>query len=388
VQNGIDLFCRDWLFAGAFEKHPRVINLLKLVLRRQLIASIRGETTWRCACWDFIEILRTAAVASPNRCKLNGSAMLNSQRIFVEALKRYCTRHGIEIEIRSQGWLIVMRRGSERHIAFGYDVGLNSAVAHRIANDKSAAADILHISGVPCVPHTLFLNPELNQYIPAPGSWEAMLRLLEQHPGGIVIKPNEGTTGRSVFMVSTKPALELAVSRIFSANLSLAISPFVDIEDEVRVVLVDFVPAVVYSKNRPSVTGDGKRSLMELALAAIPAEQRSSVLPGMAKELDKDELDAILPAGRRRVLNWRHNLDSGAQPIVLEQGEVREACIQIAVKAAKAITMRFGSIDVVRVDGSWQIMEVNSGVMMEALGRSHPDLVYAAYDAALDKVFC
>jgi hypothetical protein len=25
--------------------------------------------------------------------------------------------------------------------------------------------------------------------------------------------------------------------------------------------------------------------------------------------------------------------------------------------------------------------------MMEALGKLHPDLVYAAYDAALDKVF-
>jgi glutathione synthase/RimK-type ligase-like ATP-grasp enzyme len=57
------------------------------------------------------------------------------------------------------------------------------------------------------------------------------------------------------------------------------------------------------------------------------------------------------------------------------------------VKAAQAIDMRFGSFDVVRVDGRWQILEVNSGVMMEALSRLHPDLVYAAYDRALDKVF-
>ncbi len=49
--------------------------------------------------------------------------------------------------------------------------------------------------------------------------------------------------------------------------------------------------------------------------------------------------------------------------------------------------MRFGSIDVVRVDNCWQVLEINSGVMMEALGKVHPDLVYAAYAAALDKVF-
>jgi hypothetical protein len=49
--------------------------------------------------------------------------------------------------------------------------------------------------------------------------------------------------------------------------------------------------------------------------------------------------------------------------------------------------MRFGSIDVVQVDGSWRILEINSGVMMEALGKAHPELVYAANRAALDKVF-
>ena len=86
-------------------------------------------------------------------------------------------------------------------------------------------------------------------------------------------------------------------------------------------------------------------------------------------------------------MNWRHNLDSGSQPVLLAQGKIWEACVEIAVKAAKSIEMRFGSIDVVQVDGSWQILEVNSGVMMEALGKSHPDLVYAAYNSALDKVF-
>ena len=94
-----------------------------------------------------------------------------------------------------------------------------------------------------------------------------------------------------------------------------------------------------------------------------------------------------MPTGQRHVLNWRHNLDSGAQPIVLEQGAIRDACVRIAVNAAKAIGIRFASIDVVQADGAWRILEINSGVMMEALSRSHPDLVYAAYSAALDKVF-
>jgi glutathione synthase/RimK-type ligase-like ATP-grasp enzyme len=280
-----------------------------------------------------------------------------------------------------------MQHGAKRHLAFGYDVGLNSAVAHRIANDKAATADVLQASGIPCIPHTLFLSPEMNEYIAPQRAWEAMLALLRENPGGVVVKPNEGTSGDRVFKVSSEPDLELAVHRIFSSSLGLAISPYLEIENEVRVVLLDDHPVAVYSKNRPAVTGDGKHSLLELALAATPTERRSTMLPGMLGDLDRTALDAIVPAGQRRVLNWRHNLDSGAQPEPLEQGNVREACVEIAVRAARAIGIRFGSIDVVQVDGALKILEINSGVMMEALSKLHPDLVYAAYNSALDRLF-
>jgi glutathione synthase/RimK-type ligase-like ATP-grasp enzyme len=313
--------------------------------------------------------------------------MPNSTRIFVDAVRRYCARHKIAIEIRSQGWLIVMQRGSKRHFALGYDVGLNSAIAHRIANDKGATAEVLEIAGIACVPHTVFLNPTLDKHISPPGSWQAMLELLEKHPEGVVVKPNEGTSGKSVFLVSTGPRLEFAAAEIFSSHLTLAISPYVEIEDEVRVVVIDERPLVVYSKSRPSVVGDGKRSLHELALAATPTEQRSTVLSGMAGDLDRDDFEAILPLGQRRVVSWRHNLDAGARPVLLERGETREACVAIAVRAAKAIGIRFASVDVVSVGGSWRILEINSGVMMEALGKLHPELVDAAYSAALDRVF-
>src|SRR5260370_14726422 len=113
-----------------------------------------------------------------------------------------------------------------------------------------------------------------------------MLDLLSQHPEGLVVKPNEGTSGKSVFWVSTRPRLERAVAEIFSSHLTLAVSPFVEIEDEVRVIVIDELAVVVYRKNRPYVVGDGKRSLLELAVAAVPVEQRSTVLSGMAGDLD------------------------------------------------------------------------------------------------------
>jgi glutathione synthase/RimK-type ligase-like ATP-grasp enzyme len=317
--------------------------------------------------------------------KENDLVVLTSQRIFVDAIRKYCLAHEIAIEVKSGGWLIVMQRGSQRRLAFGYDIGLNNAAAHQIASDKAATADVLTLAGVPCIPHTLYLGPRLSSHVPESGSRDAMLRHLDEHPEGLVVKPNQGTSGESVFLVKTKAGLERAVTRIFMDYPSLAISPYVDIEDEVRVVLLEDLPLIVYSKTRPTVVGDGKHSLRELALAA--AAQGSSVLPGITGDWDKAELDAVLPPGQRRMLNWRHNLDSGAQPVLLHQGDVRDACVGLAIKAATAVGVRFASIDVVRSAGAWQILEVNSGVKMEALGQLHPDIVYAAYHAALDKVF-
>ena len=313
--------------------------------------------------------------------------MLNSPRLFLDAIRKYCATHGIQIEIRSAGWLVLMRRGTKQHLAFGYDLGLNSSVAHRIANDKAATAEVLQASGIACVPHAVFFTPQMNEVMPPQASWEAMIAILKENPNGVVVKPNEGTSGNFVFKVSTKPELELAAHRIFSSSPSLAISPWLDIEDEVRVVLMDDRPLVVYSKRRPAVIGDGVHSVLELALAATPAEMRSIVFSDMIDDLDSATLNSIPPAGERQVLSWRHNLDKGAQPVLLEEGQVRDACVELAAQAANAIGIRFSSIDVVKVNGAWKILEINSGVMMEALGRLHPELVYAAYGAALDKVF-
>jgi len=263
--------------------------------------------------------------------------MSSNQRIFVDAIRRYCRARGIACEVKSQGWLIIMQRGERRHLAFGYDIGLNSAMAHRIANDKSATAEVLTYSGIACIPHMLFLSPKLGKYEPTGGAREAMLALLHAHPHGIVAKPNEGTSGRFVFKVTKEAELDHATSEIFASHLSLAISPFVEIEQEVRVILLDGGPQVVYSKERIS--------------------------------------------------DWRHNLDFGARPILLNQGEAREACVAMAIQAVNAIGIRFASIDIVRVAGSWQVLEINSGVMMEVLGKQHPELVYATYAAALDRVF-
>ncbi|WP_050426554.1 ATP-grasp domain-containing protein [Bradyrhizobium tropiciagri] len=307
--------------------------------------------------------------------------VLISQRIFLETIKKYCLARAITVEVRSGGWLVIMTKGSQRRLSIGYDIGLNSAVAHQVANDKSACAEVLASAGVSAIPHTLFLGAKLSKHIPGSDSLEVMRLLLDAHPQGLVVKPNEGTSGELVFRVTTRTQLETAVARILAAHPSLAISPYVAIEDEVRVVLLDARALIVYGKTRPMVVADGIHSLRALAQAT------GNQLKTLTEDFDAAALDAIPPAGERLLLNWRHNLDAGAEPVLLTDAATRNACIALATMAAQAVGIRFASIDVVRADGAWKVLEMNSGVKMEALGRHHPALVEAAYSAALDAVF-
>lgn len=311
--------------------------------------------------------------------------MLNHPRILIDAVGRYCAEHGIALDIRAEGWLLVLDQPGRRHLIFGYDLGLNSAVAHRLASDKAATADLLTLSGLPTVPHAFFIAPAFDGAAETP--WPSMLDLLEAHPAGLVVKPNEGTSGRFVTRVLRRDQLVDAVKGLFATNANVAISPFLDIEDEARVVLLDGAPLLVYRKERPSAIGDGERSLQELALATVAPSRQAAMLARLREDFSTAALAAIVPAGEPRLLNWRHNLEAGAKPVLLDSGPAREACVALAAQAAQVIGIRFASIDVVYAEGRWQVLEINSGVVMEALGRLHPDPVYAAYRAALDTVF-
>ncbi|MGY3442106.1 MULTISPECIES: ATP-grasp domain-containing protein [unclassified Bradyrhizobium] len=309
--------------------------------------------------------------------------VLISQRTFLETIKKYCLAHDIAVEVRSGGWLLILTKDDARHLVIGYDVGLNSAVAHQVANDKSACAEVLAAAGVPAIPHTLFLGARLSKHIPGSDSLDAMQRLLDAHPHGLVVKPNEGTSGELVVRVTTRDQLEAAVARILAAHPSLAISPYVAIKHEVRFIVLDDSALLAYVKLRPSVVGDGIHSLRELAHKAAHADQLKTITDDFSPAV----LDGIPAKGEVRIINWRHNLDSGAEPALLKSKEMPSFGSALAIKAAQALRIRFASIDVVQADGGWQILEVNSGVKMEALGRRAPDLVEMIYSAALDKVF-
>ena len=212
-------------------------------------------------------------------------------------------------------------------------------MAHRLANDKSATSDVLALSGVALHSAHAVSQSKVEQAHRSPRNrarrclacWRSIRTASSSNPTRAPrVDLCSGRTARR--NSNTQP------SEIFASHLTLAISPFVEIEQEVRVILLDDEPLVVYRKERVS--------------------------------------------------DWRHNLDFGARPILLERGRstrrLRRDRDQGRARRSASASRR-STWSASRERG--KVLEINSGVMMEALGRLHPELVYAAYDAALDKDF-
>ncbi|GHU32783.1 hypothetical protein FACS1894166_06810 [Bacilli bacterium] len=65
-----------------------------------------------------------------------------------------------------------------------------------------------------------------------------------------MVKPNNGTGGDCVFKVSTISELNDAVKKVFARFDAMAISPFMEVEQEYRLIVLDGEIELAYLKKR------------------------------------------------------------------------------------------------------------------------------------------
>ena len=265
--------------------------------------------------------------------------MKNADRILVESLNRYAARTGAEVRWLSHDWIGIVSREGKRHLVFGYDLGLNSSAAARIANDKGATFEVLRAAGLPALEHRVFLHPRFLDFVPVDSNWPGMQAAFAEFGGDAVIKDNEGTGGMEVFRVRSLAELEQRAHQLFQIARGLALSPFRIIDAETRFVMLDGECLLAYCKERA------------------------------ANE-------------------WRHNLGLGGRAVPLAPTELAlQPALALARQAMAALTLRFASIDVVSIEGRPQVLEANAGVMLEAVsgpGIGGPALADSIYHRALD----
>jgi len=314
----------------------------------------------------------------------------NKARQLVKIVKEIALEQDIYLQSISHDWILKLtKNGVAKHI-FGYNFELNSATAKEIADDKSATADLLTLTDVPVVGYRLFLNPTLHSYIDKQGNWRQIMDYANEVGYPLVCKTAKGTGGNNVFKVSNPVLLEDTVHKLFAEHRAICLSPFYQIQNEYRVIVLAGEAMLVYSKQIPRLIGDGESTVLQLLaqrLGNAPLSQ--SIIDFLAAS--KISSNDILPKNKSLPLNWKHNLGKGAKPVLVNDELLRTNLSDLALRAAHAINITFASVDLIETtDGQLQVLEINAGIMTESFVANLPEqypLIKSIYEKAILKMF-
>ena len=314
---------------------------------------------------------------------------LNSHRLLVDTVRAEAKARGIAFASYSQGWILELVKGSERRTIYGYDFGLNRSATFQLMNDKAGFADACLRMGLPAVPHQVFLHPRLQGYVPDQGNWPAMRAVFEGWGKDVVIKNNAGTGGKEVQRVRSFRELEQASFALFQVARSICLSPFLPLQREVRVISVAGQSLLAYEKVRTGLIGNGKAPLSSLIAEAGFDIQHANTESVDARTGARLALFDVPLKGQKVLLDWRHNLGQGAVPRLLDLKATPPA-LMLAQQTQAALDLQMASIDVVETPDGWQVLEANSGIMLEHLSQIlDPKGSYARkiYGAAIEALF-
>lgn len=306
---------------------------------------------------------------------------MSTKRQIAKIIEEVCEEYDIKLQTFSYDWVSKLEYQGQTMFIYGYKFPHNNAAVENICNDKAALSAILDSYGIPNIPHHFFISPNNKTYIPETGSWKEMSELLDKY-GEIVCKANAGTGGRNMFRVDNQRDLELAIHEIFMKSKTLSIAPYKNIGAEYRVIVSDSKVGVIYEKKRPFVIGNGIDTVEILIERDISLRE---------VELDRNlDLNYIPELNEKVEVSWKHNLRQGSKPFVLTDENLKYRLSSLALTCAKLLDIDFVSIDIVNDEDGLEILEINSGVMLERFAKSSAEnyaIAKEIYKKAILKYF-
>jgi len=296
----------------------------------------------------------------------------------LKIIDEICMEKNIEVAKLSFGWIRELKKDGEvRHIVRN-TFDLNAAGCMYILNDKYATYEVLKQNNIDTLKHVMLFNPSTRKDVA--GNLELQVeQALKEFNGKVVIKANNSSEGKDVFLLNNKEDIILKAKELFQKGFDgVSICPFKDIETEYRVIYLDGNIEYIYKKEKPYVIGDGKRNVEELARnIGYEAEYKADYIP------DKNE---------KFIISWKHNLSSGAIATeVLKDDKYIDEVRKIAIEAAKATSVKFATIDISQTSsGKIFVMEINGSVCMSKFAENFAngyEIAKKIYSKAIDKMF-
>ena len=310
---------------------------------------------------------------------------MDYQKPIFDIINELCKEKNITQNLLSFDWIRELRKEDKIHHVIRYQFDLNSANAYHIANDKYATYTILKENNLPMIKHEMVFSPFTRSESFDESYLQKIQQLLKENNNKLIIKANDSCQGRDVYFVTNTTDAKRVIDKMFNQKKdSISVCPFVDIDYEYRVVVLDNEVLYLYKKKKPFVLGNGIDTVKELIDKKYDKDTEITFIKGL-------DLNNIPLENQEVIISWKHNLSNGAEAVIVENDENIEKVKDIAIRSAKAIGIKFATVDIAYTDQKeLTVMEINGSVCMNKFTELVPNgynIAKKIYEKAIDKMF-
>lgn len=242
---------------------------------------------------------------------------------FLKAIiNEICLEEKIKCINLCNGYITALEKNGITKFINDTHIGSNSYISTLLADDKYAMYEVLKSANIPVVEYKMICDRD---DVEIDGKIEEIKRYYTENNNHIVLKPNRGYSGKLVFNIENKNQIEPVFRELIKEETTIVANPFYDAKNEHRVVLLNGVARLVYTKT----LADG---------------------------------------------GWQFNLSKGAKSSKVESKELKERLEELAKRAYDYIGANFVSVDIFESqEGKLDILEINGGVSMTKYVEQHPE---------------
>jgi len=253
---------------------------------------------------------------------------------FTRLINDICAKNALDITWFSDAWIARISKNDVHRFISGNTFPLNNAVSASLMRDKAAASVLLAAHSIPVVPHQLLWLPRMREIT------HAAARAQTLFPLPMVIKPNAESSGFDVYKCTTTDEVKTATRALSKRHRAIAVSPFIEIKREFRIIMCEDSPLLIFSK-------------------------------------------------QRQANEWRHNLARGATPAIVTDDTLRTHLTRLASQSMRALDAQLGAVDIVETSTGYMIIEINGGFVLDHFCQHSPEykkLAEQVYETIIKKM--
>ena len=284
----------------------------------------------------------------------------NTYEKYSQIIENICRENNIDITFLSDKYVMVLKKDNKIRYITGYKFDLNNQGLASVADDKYAMYELLKHHNFNITEYKLIFRRT---------NFDVCKQYFLNNNKHIVVKQTDGTCGNYVYQIFDEITLEKIINKLLEFNSTITLSPFYDIKNEYRCIVVNKKIKYSYKKIKPIITGDGIHTIKELLELFNPYFfNKSNAF--FNKNYDINE---VLQKDKTIEYGWMFNLSKGAK--IGEIVKERQIFVnELAEKIANTLDISLASIDIIEdQNGNFMVIEINSGIMMNNLIKQLPD---------------